>query len=180
MLIFNLNISSFTTSNLPWLMDLIFRFLCKFFFIALNFTFTTRHIHNWAPFSLWPSCCFISIAISHCPQHFLSSILDTLRYGDSPHLSYLFVFPYCLWGSPGKNTGVCCHFLHQWTLFCQNSSLRPIHLGWPYKAWLIASLSYASPYAMPWQDCYLWRFTGHSKSPIPTTQETTLYMDITR
>ena len=36
------------------------------------------------------------------------------------------------------------HSLLQWTTFCQNSPLRPIHLGWPCTAWLIASLSYAS------------------------------------
>ena len=34
-----------------------------------------------------------------------------------------------------------CHFLLQWITFCQNSSLRPVHLGWPCMA-LIASLSY--------------------------------------
>ena len=28
-------------------------------------------------------------------------------------------------GSPGKNTGVGCQFLLQWTTFCQNSSLWP-------------------------------------------------------
>ena len=32
--------------------------------------------------------------------------------------------------------------------FCQNSSLWPICLGWPCKAWLIASLSYANSSAM--------------------------------
>ena len=37
-------------------------------------------------------------------------------------------------GSPGKNTGVGCHFLLQWTMFCQNSSLWPFWLGWPCMA----------------------------------------------
>ena len=36
-----------------------------------------------------------------------------------------------------------CHSLLQWTMFCQKSLLWPIHLGWPCKAWLIVSLSYA-------------------------------------
>ena len=35
----------------------------------------------------------------------------------------------------------------QWTMFCQNSSLSPICLGWFYTSWLIASLSYASLFA---------------------------------
>ena len=53
----------------------------------------------------------------------------------------------CPWGSPGKNTGVGCHFLLQWTMFRQNSSLWPVHLGWPCTAWLLGSLSYAMPFA---------------------------------
>ena len=66
-----------------------------------------------------------------------------------------FFFSYCSWGSPGKNTAVVCHFLLQWTTFCQNSSLWPVHLERPCMAWLIASLSYATP--SPWQSCDPWR-----------------------
>ena len=54
----------------------------------------------------------------------------------------------CSWGSHGKNTGVVCHSLLQWTMFCQNSPLCPIHPGWPFMAQLIALLSYTSPFAM--------------------------------
>jgi len=46
---------------------------------------------------------------------------------------------YCSWGSQGKNTEVVCHSLLQWTTFCQNSPPWPVHLGWPYMAWLIVS-----------------------------------------
>ena len=49
---------------------------------------------------------------------------------------YLFAFPYCSWGSQGKNTEVVYHSLLQWTTFCQNSPPRPVCLGWPYMAWL--------------------------------------------
>ena len=31
---------------------------------------------------------------------------------------------------------------------CQNSSLWSIHLGWPWTAWLTASLSHANPFSM--------------------------------
>ena len=55
--------------------------------------------------------------------------------------SYLFAFSYCSWGSQGKYTEVVCHSLLQWTMFCQNSSPWPVHLGWPCMAWLIVSLS---------------------------------------
>ena len=41
----------------------------------------------------------------------------------------------------------CCS-LHQWITFCQNSPLGPIPFEWPCVAWLMASLSYASPFAV--------------------------------
>ena len=49
-------------------------------------------------------------------------MLDTFRPGGA-HLpvSYLFTFSYCPWGSHGRNTGVVCYFLLQWTMICQNS-----------------------------------------------------------
>ena len=59
-------------------------------------------------------------------------------------------FSYCSWGSPGKNAGVDCHFLLQWTTICQNGPMT-ICLGWPCTAWSIASLNYTIP--SPWQDC---------------------------
>ena len=49
-----------------------------------------------------------------------------------------FVFLYCSWGSCGKNTGVVCHSLLQWTTFSQNSSLWPVCLGRLCTAWLTA------------------------------------------
>ena len=45
------------------------------------------------------------------------------------------------WTELGKNTEVVCHSLLQWTTLCQNSPPWPVHLGWPYTAWLIVSLS---------------------------------------
>ena len=51
------------------------------FFTALDFTFTTGHIHNWASFLLWPSYFILSGAISNCPLRFPSSILDTFQPG---------------------------------------------------------------------------------------------------
>ena len=54
MLMFNLAISSFTMTNLPWFMDLTSQVPRQLlFFTALDFTFTTRHIHYWASFLLW-------------------------------------------------------------------------------------------------------------------------------
>ena len=61
---------------------------------------------------------------------------------------YLFAFPYCPWNFSDKNTGVVCHFLLQWIMFSQNTSLGLNSLGWPCRAWLIASSSYANPFTM--------------------------------
>ena len=66
------------------------------------------------------------------------------------------VMSFCLFilfvGSQGKNAGVVRHSLLQWTTFCQNSSLWPMHLGWACMAWLIASLSYTSPFTKQCSD----------------------------
>ena len=50
---------------------------------------------------------------------------------------------------------VVCHSLLQWITFCQNSLLWSVHLGWPYTTWLIASLSYTSPFTTTRQWCKL-------------------------
>ena len=63
-------------------------------------------------------------------------------------VSYLFAFSYCSWGSQGKNAEVVCHSLLQGTMFCQNSPPWPVHLGWPYMAWLIVLLSYTKLWSM--------------------------------
>ena len=57
----------------------------------------------------------------------LNSILDTFQH-EGAHLleSFLFAFSCHPWG---KNTGVGCHFLLQWAMFSQNSSLWPNCLG---------------------------------------------------
>ena len=57
-------------------------------------------------------------------------------------VSSLFAFSYCSWNPPGKNTGVVCHSLLEWTMLSEL-----VHLGWPCMAWLIASLSYTNPFS---------------------------------
>ena len=110
MLIFNLVISCLTMSNGHNISG-SYTFL---FFIVSDFTFTNRHIQNWASFSLWPSLFILSGAISPL---FFNSILETYWPGDGAHLplSYLFAFSYCSWGSWRKNTGVVCYSFPQWT-----------------------------------------------------------------
>ena len=119
MSLFNLAISCLTTSNLPWFMDLTFQVLTQYCSLQpLDFTFTTRHTHSWASFPLRPGRFILCGAISNCPPLFPRSILDTFRPGRLIFWRPIFL-PFhtvCSWGSPGKNTGVGCHFLLQWTV----------------------------------------------------------------
>ena len=90
-------------------------------------------------------CVIVTLPLSSCISSFFpSSISDTYFVPSGAHLSvsYLSAFSYCSWGSRGKNTEVVCHSLLQWTTFGQNAPPRPVRLGWPHTAWLVASLSY--------------------------------------
>ena len=91
---------------------LISSFLLILFFTAWDFTFTTRHIQNWASFLLWPSHFFLSGAVSSCPPLF-PSLAYWMSSDLGVHLavSYLFTFSYCLWCSPDKNTEVGWNFI---------------------------------------------------------------------
>ena len=95
------------------------------FFTASNFTFTARHVHSCASRKkslLWSSCFVLTRAITDCPLLFPNTISDSFQPGGGEThlmLSYIFAFSYFLWASPGKNTGVGCHFFLQLTMFCQ-------------------------------------------------------------
>ena len=76
------------------------------FFIAADFNFTTRHIHNWA-FPFWPSCLILSEAISNCLLLFPSKILDTFWPGGLIFWCYIFLPFHIVHGSSrGKHTGM--------------------------------------------------------------------------
>ena len=90
----------------------------SFFLQLLVITLCSSPVENWTPSDLGGSS---SSVISFC----------------------LFIL---LMGFSRQKSGVVCHPLLQWTTFCQNSPLWPVRLGWPCTAWLIASLSYASPF----------------------------------
>ena len=89
---FNLFILCFTASNLPWFREQHYRFLCSTVLTALDFTFKTRHIHNWVSFPLWPSCFIISGAIRNCPPLIPSSILNPFQL----EASFSSVLSFCL------------------------------------------------------------------------------------
>ena len=83
-----------------------------------------------------PATSFFSGTVSNCLPLFYSSTLNTFKPGSSSSG----VMSFCLFivsmGLYRQNTGVGCHFLLQWTMFCQNSSLCPVFLGWSCMVWL--------------------------------------------
>ena len=135
---FTLVISCLTTFNFPWFMDLTFQVpiqycslqqwtlllssvtsttVCCFCFGSIFSLFLELFLH-WSPVAYW------------APTDLRSTSFSVISF-------WFFIL---FMGFSGKNTEVVCHSLLQWTTFCQNSPW-PAHLGWPYTAWLIVSLS---------------------------------------
>ena len=107
------------------------------FFTAWDFAFTTRHIHIWVLFLLWPSLFIYPTTISLL---FPSSILNTFQPGNSSPgviCFYLFI-PFM--GLSRQEYWGGLPFPSQWVMFCQNCPLWPVHPGWLCMVWLIASL----------------------------------------
>ena len=125
----NFAISYLTMSNLPWFMDLLFQVPMKYCFTASDFTFTTRHIHSWKSFPLWPSLFIISVVISNflhsSPVAYLP--LSDLGRDSSSVISFCLFILFLEFLQQEYWDGL--HFLPQWITFCQNSSLCSIHLG---------------------------------------------------
>ena len=149
MLMFTLAISCLTTSSFPWFMALTFQvfiysiFICSIFLYRIGLYFHHQTHPQVGIVFAWLKCFifFLELLV-------IALCSSPVAYWTLSNLEYLFAFSYCSWGSHSKNTRVVCHSLLQWTTFYQNSSLWPVCLGWPCMAWLIASLSYASPFAM--------------------------------
>ena len=113
---FTLIFSCLSVSNLPWFMDLTFLVPMQYYsFSALDFTFTTWHIHNWATFLLSPVSSFFM-------ELFLRSSSVTYwiptELGGSSHESL------CSCGSQSKNPEVVCNFLLQGISFGQALTSR--------------------------------------------------------
>ena len=137
LLTFGISLHLLTTYYLPWFMDLTFQ-------VPMQYC-TLQHQTLLLPvFSPWLSVFILSGAISSL---FPISVLDIFWPGGLNLWCHIFfAFSYCLWGSCGKNCGAACHSLFRWTTFCQNYPLWPVHFRWSCTAWLIVSLSYASPF----------------------------------
>ena len=76
MLMFILDISCLTTSNLPWFTDLTFKFLCNIVFYSIRLYSHHQTHPQLSVTSLLASHFILSGAISNCPLFFTSSILE--------------------------------------------------------------------------------------------------------
>ena len=134
MSIFTLAIPCLTTSNLPWFMDLKFRFLCNIALYSIGpclYYQTHPQTEYCFCFGSIPSF-FLELFLHWSPVAFWAPMTWEVPLS----VSYHFTFSYCSCGSQGKNIEVVCHSLLQWTTFCQISPPWPVHLGWPHMAWL--------------------------------------------
>ena len=139
MLMFALTISCLITFNLPWFMDLTFQ-------VPMQYCSLQHQTLLPSPVTSTTGWCFCFGSVS---SFFLELFLHwspvacraPTDLGSSSFRDLSFCLSYFSWGSQGKNTEVACHSLLQWTMSCQNSPRWPVHLGWPYKAWLLDSLS---------------------------------------
>ena len=189
---FTLAISCLTTSNLPWFMDLTFQVPTNIALYSIGSCFYHQsHPQVVIVFALAPSLhSFCSYFSTDLQQH----IGHLMTWGVPFLISYHFAFSYCSWGSQGKNTEVVCHSFscgpqsvrtfrtntqkrcsfHYRGLECKSRKSRNAWSNrqiWPWNAeWSRAKANRVLP-----REC-----AGHSKYPLPTTQEKTLHMDITR
>ena len=135
---FTLAISYLTTSNLPWFMDLTFQ-------VPMQCCSLQHQILLSPPDTSTPGPCFhFGSVSSFLLELFLRSspVAHWTSYQPGEFIFQCHIFlhchTYCSWDSQGRNAEVVCHSLLQWATFCQNSPPWPIHLGWPYMAWLLS------------------------------------------
>ena len=133
---FTLAISCLITSNLPWFMNLTFLVPMQYF--------SLQHWTLLSPPDTFTSVC--SFCFGSASSFFLEVFLC------SPPVAYwtpsdlgAHLPSFCLFtlfmGFSRQKYWSGLHFLLQWAMFCQNSPLWPVHLGWSWTAWLIASLN---------------------------------------
>ena len=158
---FTLAISSLTTSNLPWFMDLIFQVPMQY---CSHQTLLLSPVTSTAGYCF----CFGSI-----PSFFLELFLlwSPVAYwaptdcGVPLSVSYHFAFSYRSWCSQGKNTEVVCRSLLQWTIFCQTSPPWPTRLGWSHRAW-ISFIELDKSVVLVWLDWLVFCDYGFSVSAL--------------
>ena len=163
MLTFTLAISCFSTSNLPWFMDLTFQVPMQYCSLE----------HRTLLLSLVTSSAGYSFCFGSIPSSFLELFLhwSPVAYwaptdlGVPLSISYHFVFSYCLWGSQGKNTELACDSLLQLTIFCHTSPPWPACLGWPHRA-VLSFIELDKAVVLVWLDWLVFCEYGFSLSAL--------------
>ena len=148
---FTLVISCLTTSNLlihgPNISD--FYAILPFYSIKPCF-YHQSHTQLGVVFALTPSL-HLSGVISPLIS---SSILGTYRPEEFIFWCPIFLPFHTVHGI--LKVRIVCHSLFQYTTFCQTSPPWPVHLGWPYMAWLtFIELDKAVVHVIRLA-CYLW------------------------
>ena len=135
MSMFTLAISCLTTSNLPWFMDPTFQVLMQYCSLQHQTSLPS-------PLTSTTGCCF---CFSYVSSFFLELFLhwSPVAYWVPTDLgtSSFSVLSFCLFllfmGFSRQEYSSGLPFPSPVYMFCQNSPLWPIRLGWPYMAWLI-------------------------------------------
>ena len=104
-------------------------------FTASDFTSITSHIHNWEFFLLWLHLLFFLELFLHSSPVAYWAPTDLGRSSFSVLSFCLFILFMGLVLKARIRKWFAIPFF-SWTTFCQNSPPRPIHLRWPYMAWL--------------------------------------------
>ena len=79
-----------------------------------------------------------------------------VNWGIHLSVSYLFAFSCCSWGFQGKNNGMVCHSLLQWTTFCQ--ALSGTCSSAAQCSWMPCWAPWLSHW---WSSLSIWTFTVH-------------------
>ena len=141
---FTLTISCLTSSNLPWFMDLTFQVAMQYCSLQYQTLLSSPDIPNWASLHFGSATsfflellvvvlCFTPVAYWR-PSELGDSSFDAISFRH--FVQFIRSSQQVYWG--------VCRPLLQWIMFCRT----PACLGWPHMAWLIASSSYASCFAM--------------------------------
>ena len=119
---FTLAVPCLISSNLPWFTDLTFQVpmqycsLQHWTSLSPPNTSTTEHCFHFGTFTSF-FMDLLAIALCSSPVQYLTP--SDLGCSSSSVIAICLTI--CTWGSWGKNTGIVCHSLLQWTMFYQNS-----------------------------------------------------------
>ena len=137
---FTLTISCLVTCNLPWFMDLTFQVPTQYFYLQhwtllpLPVTYTTVRCF-----------CFDSVSSFFLELFLHTSLVANWALTNLGGSSFSVISFWLFVLFMGFSRHECWSGLSlpsPWTTmeFCQSSPPWPVHLGWPYTAWLIISL----------------------------------------